>query len=200
VSPAGDLFGPQSEGQTPLPEELRVDLIPTWVSTLGDLYDAEQEGIAVATVGLHAGVDQLLDTVFLRRLHRAMFRNVWRWAGKTRTHDTNIGVPWPSVTTAMQDLVADARAWIDGATFDADEVAVRFHHRFEVVHPFANGNGRFGRIVADQLVVAMGRPAFTWGAGLDVDTADLRAAYLDALRRADRDPDDVAALLAFARS
>lgn len=79
------------------------------MATIGDLYDAEQENIARATIGLRPSVEQLLDTVYLRRLHRAMLGEVWRWAGKTRTHDTNIGIPWPQVTTALQDLIG-ARA------------------------------------------------------------------------------------------
>ena len=53
-------------------------------------------------------------------------------------------------------------------------------------------------MAADYLVAGLDRPSFTWGAGLDVTTDDLRAAYRDALRQADEG--DVAALLAFARS
>ncbi len=41
-------------------------------------------------------------------------------------------------------------------------------------------------------------PAFSWGSGNLVDTGELRAAYIGALRAADGH--DIAALLAFARA
>lgn len=75
-------------------------------------------------------------------------------------------------------------------------MAVRFHHRLVSVHPFPNG--RHGRIAADYLVAALDQGAFTWGAGRAVDTDDLRAAYRQALQRAD--DGHIAGLLAFARS
>jgi hypothetical protein len=48
---------------------------------------------------------------------------------------------------------------------------------------------------------ALGGVVITWGAGHHLlrDGPDWRA-YLDALQAADRDPDDVDALIAFARS
>ena len=39
-----------------------------------------------------------------------------------------------------------------------DEIAVRLHHRLVAVHPFANGNGRHARTVADVLIDAFDVP------------------------------------------
>ena len=66
------------------------------------------------------------------------------------------------------------------------------------IHPFPDGNGRHGRIAADYLVMALGRPRFDRGIGLDVNTEDLRAAYRNALQQADAG--DIEELVAFARS
>lgn len=48
---------------------------------------------------------------------------------------------------------------------------------------------------------SVGRPAFTWGSGRNLQgVSPDRGAYLSALRHADANPDDVTALAAFARS
>lgn len=64
--------------------------------------------------------------------------------------------------------------------------------------PIPVGDGRHGRVAADYLVMALGRPQFGWGFGLDLITADLRASYRRALQRADAG--DVKELVRFARS
>jgi fido (protein-threonine AMPylation protein) len=67
-----------------------------------------------------------------------------------------------------------------------------------VIHPFANGNGRHSRFMADLLVEKLGRPSFTWGGASLADEGALRARYIAALRSADNH--EIEPLLAFARS
>lgn len=52
--------------------------------------------------------------------------------------------------------------------------------------------------MADLLVEKLGRQSFSWGGGSLADIGELRAHYVAALRAAD--DDDIAQLLAFARS
>ena len=199
--PPSDLLGPVGDGGTTVHPDLTDHLIPTWIATLADLYEVEEAAIAAATFRRRPRPDQLLDDLYLRNLHRAMFGEVWRWAGRYRTHDVNIGaVPWPEVPALVRDLVADARAWVEAATYPADEVAVRFHHRLVQIHPFVNGNGRLSRFAADYLVVGLGQPRFTWGAGLAVGREELRARYRAALQDLDADRGAVGRLLGFCRS
>ncbi len=47
---------------------------------------------------------QPFDYSYLLGLHRDMFGDVWQWAGKLRTTDTNIGLPWGRVETRLFDL------------------------------------------------------------------------------------------------
>ncbi|MBK8120729.1 MAG: mobile mystery protein B [Sulfuritalea sp.] len=85
-----------------------------------------------------------------------------------------------------------------GATpLDADEIAVRFHHRLVAIHPFPNGNGRHARLMADLLVERLGHPSFTWGSRSLVDAGETRQRYIAALQAADAR--NIAPLLAFAR-
>jgi Fic family protein len=67
-----------------------------------------------------------------------------------------------------------------------DELAVRFHHRLVSIHPFANGNGRWSRMAGDLLAVQRGARRFTWGRANLQNIGDVRRAYIDALRAADK--------------
>jgi len=78
---------------------------------------------------------------------------------------------------------------------------LRFHHQLTKIHPFANGNGRHARMIADVVAVTNGQPEFTWGAGKDLVTeGDARTRYLAALRALDANEGDLKLLLDFARS
>lgn len=193
-----DPLVPAGDGHTALSEDDRRGLIPTHIASRGDLFEAEQRNIAAALLRRPPTVPQLLDDAYLRGLHRAMFGDVWRWAGRYRTSETNIGIAFHRITEAVRSLVEDVRAWVEFGTYPPDEIAVRFHHRLVQVHPFPNGNGRHSRIAADYLAQALGVRPLSWGAGLDVDTDGLRSAYRAALTRADEG--EISDLVAFARS
>ena len=197
----------EPDGATPLDPDDARGLIPTWVATREELNRVEAENIAKAVVWAASGrgpdtLAALLSDAALRNLHRRMYGDVWRWAGTYRSCDTNIGTHWPSIPTEVRDLAADTvmqTADPSALAWPADELAVRFHHRLVVIHAFPNGNGRHARLAADLLVALLGRPVFSWG-GHDLgEKTAMRAAYLDALRRADKSQ-DFAALVAFARS
>jgi Fic-DOC domain mobile mystery protein B len=193
-----DRLVPVGDGHTELSEEERLGLVPTYIATRGELFDAEQRNIAQTLLRRPPTVAKLLDDKFLRDLHEAMFDQVWEWAGRYRLRETNIGVAPNQIPTAIHTLVDDTKAWVEYGTYEPDELAVRFHHRLVAIHPFPNGNGRHGRIAADYLITSFDREPFGWGVGLDVDTDGLRAAYRTALQRADGG--DIAELLAFART
>ena len=185
-------------GHTELDWDERQRLIPSYIATRGDLNEAEERNISRALLGRQPTTDALLDDAYLRDMHRDMFGDVWEWAGRYRDRDTNIGVPFETISGSVRSLVLDARTWVEAETYEPDELAIRFHHRLVAIHPFPNGNGRHGRIVADLLVIRLGAARFSWGAMLDVETAHLRASYVGALQAADRGQMDH--LIAFARS
>ncbi len=108
------------------------------------------------------------------------------------------GTMWCLFHDALPALLGDVRYWVEHQTFESDELAVRFHHRLVWIHPFANGNGRHARLMADVVVQRLSRPAFTWGSADIVKAGDFRRSYIDALRAADKN--DMQPLLAFARS
>jgi Fic-DOC domain mobile mystery protein B len=192
---------PSDDHATPLTPEEEAQLVPSFIKTRDELNRAEQQAIADAArlvLRRPPNAERLLDSTYLLRLHRSMFKPVWKWAGKIRTTERNIGVePW-RIRTDLQQLLDDARAWVEHTSYPPDEIAVRFHHRLVAIHCFANGNGRHARLVADLLALALGQAAFTWGAGDLAPVGEVRSAYLAALKQADQH--DYAALLWFARS
>jgi Fic-DOC domain mobile mystery protein B len=189
------------DGNTPLSPEEQNDLLPdlTAKEELNEwerLNILEAYGWALDQRNLHR--QDPLTEAYLRELHRHMFDQTWRWAGKYRSTEKNIGIPHYQIRESLAALLGDTRYWLEHKTFEADEFAVRFHHRLVWIHPFANGNGRHARLMADILVQRQGRPAFTWGRADMIHPGDFRRQYIDALRAADAN--DITLILKFARS
>lgn len=115
-----------------------------------------------------------------------MFGAVWSWAGLYRPREVTIGIDPALISTAVRDLVLDARYWFDGdRPMPPDEAGWTFHHRLVKIHPFRNGNGRHARQITDLLLRAKSAQPFTWGSA-DLNAAGkVRDAYLAALRAAD---------------
>lgn len=181
----GDPLLPLGDGHTPLDGDDREGLKLTYITTRSELNEAEQENILRARHGRrHPTLQALLDDKYLRDLHRAMFGDVWAWAGSYRRLETSIGIDPARIAVGVRDLVADTKIWAEHE--EPLCVAVRFHHRLVSIHPFPNGNGRHGRQAADYLMEALKQPPFTWGAvGGRGDVERTRRRYLAALREAD---------------
>ena len=192
------LFDEDDEANTPLTEEERAQLIPTYITQRRELNEAELANISEATKWLSSRKREVLDDAFLRELHKRMFGKVWQWAGEYRTTPRNIGIDAYRIPMEVRQLVDDVRYQVEHETYPPDEIAVRFSHRLVSIHPFPNGNGRHSRMVADLLAVQLGQKPFTWGRMSLVDPNATRKAYIAALQAADGH--DIEALLAFARS
>ncbi len=188
----GDPLLPLGDGHTPLDDDDRQGLKLSYITTRSELNEAEEENILRARHGRRRPTLQaLLDDKYLRDLHRAMFGDVWAWAGSYRRLETSIGIDPAQIAVGVRDLVADTKIWAEHE--EPLCAAVRFHHRLVSIHPFPNGNGRHGRQAADYLMEALKQPPFTWGAvGARGDVEGTRRRYLAALREADNG--DVAAL------
>src|ERR1700678_2200819 len=88
-----DLFE-QPDDATPLtPEEMR-ELIPAYIAYRRELNEAEQENIARAQDWALSRRRDPLSEKFIRDLHRHMLGDVWRWAGKFRTSQRNLGIDY----------------------------------------------------------------------------------------------------------
>ncbi len=183
-------WGHEPPGATPLGVEEFDQLIPTDVATRADLNAVERDNILSARIWAFirsrpSDVDTLLAIPKLDDIHRRMFGDVWKWAGKRRTRHTNIGVDPASVVTHLQDACDDARYWHRNDVFGTIERAVRIHHRLVQVHPYVNGNGRHARFVADLYLHVTGESPLPWKPD-ESDTSASRAMYIAALQHADQ--------------
>jgi len=123
---------------------------------------------------------------FIRELHAAVMNNIDHdSAGRFRRTDL-IGIagrdirPTPSVLIEeeLAQAIDDYYAGLEDGRYPLFE-ALRFHHRFEVVHPFTDGNGRVGREVLNYMLLRARFPRLLF-LGSD------RERYLRALQMADQ--------------
>ena len=192
-----DLFE-EPDAATRLTVEEKRDLLLSHITYRHELNHAEQENILRGQAWAFARRRDLLTDGFIKDLHRRMLGDVWRWAGKFRTSEKNLGVPFYEIAPTVRQLLDDTQAWVDAKAYPADEIAVRFSHRLVQIHPFANGNGRHSRLMADLLVMRLGGERFTWGSANLEAVGTVRQRYIAAVRAADAH--DWAPLLRFARS
>jgi Fic-DOC domain mobile mystery protein B len=192
-----DLFEQPVDATPLMPEEMR-ELIPGHIAYRRELNEAEQENISRGQDWALGRRRDLLSEKFIKDLHEHMLGDVWRWAGKFRTSERNLGIAHYEISVAVRQLLDDTKAWIELGSFPPDEIAVRFHHRLVQIHPFPNGNGRHSRLMADFLVISLGAERFSWGSASLQKAGDLRQRYIAALQAADNH--DIRPLLAFARS
>ena len=194
-----DMFQ-EPEDATPLEGEEKQGLLQAWIVTRAELNKAEQDNMEEALAwAFRARVVDLVSTRFANRLHKRMLGRVWSWAGSFRTTERNIGIPPFLIGAHVAELFDEVSYWMDHHTYPPDEIAVRLHYRLVAIHPYANGNGRHARLMADLLAKQLGRPGFSWGAdSVGLDIATVRHAYVGSLRAADSG--DIKRLLEFARS
>jgi Fic-DOC domain mobile mystery protein B len=193
-----------SDGNTPIRPEEAEQLLPR-ISTMGELNEYEALNILRAREWAFDSRTMKstdpLEEPYVRELHHRMFDNVWKWAGTYRQTERNIGCDPKEIVQRIPQLLANTRYWLENKTFSPDEALLRFHHQLTKIHPFANGNGRHARMIADVVAVKHGTAEFTWGAGKDlVAPGDASTRYLAALRTLDANENDVKSLLEFARS
>lgn len=186
-------------GQTPLDPDEAAQLIPRHITTQGALDEWEQANILRAVQwAARKGKLDVLTEGYCRELHRRMLDRTWRWAGRFRQSDKNIGCPWKEVPMRLHQLLGNTSFQLAQKVFPLDEAAARFHHQLVLVHPFPNGNGRHSRLMTDCLLKQQGGRPFTWGQQNFVAAGELRQRYIDALRAADGG--DIGLLMDFVRS
>lgn len=190
------------EGQSPIDEDEKVGLIIETISTRGELDEFEQKNIENAiswTLSRNYKLEEILSEKFMLEVHKRMFGEVWKWAGKFRKSNKNIGVDKFKIQTELRKLIDDCKYWIDHKVFEPDEIAVRFKHRLVQIHLFPNGNGRHARLCADILISqGLKKPIFTWGRTNLSKKGELRKEYLEAIYAAD--DGSYKLLIEFARS
>lgn len=190
----------RDDGATPLDESETFGLKQFWISNRDQLNELEFANISRALADRYwhrLSTSEILDDLVLRQLHKAMFSNVWEWAGKYRTTEKNIGCDSREISVRVRELCQSAKLWFNGG-MPIDEAGCKFHFDLVAIHPFANGNGRHARAATNLLLESVGSTPFTWGRAELLTPSETRSTYISALRAADRG--DLGPLLAFVRT
>ena len=178
------------EGQTLLVEEEKQGIKIKSITTQIELDEFEQLNIEKAvewTLRVKLKAERILTEKFIKDLHKKMFDDVWKWAGKFRQSDKNIGISWTKIGIELKYLIDDTKYWIENKTFSPEEIAIRFKHRIVSIHCFPNGNGRHSRMMADIISeFIFGNEIFTWQESNMVKADETRDDYITALREADK--------------
>jgi Fic-DOC domain mobile mystery protein B len=191
-----------AEGQTPLDEEEKQGLKIKSITTQGELDEFEQLNIEKAVEWtIHANLkrERILTEKFIKDLHRKMYGDLWKWAGKFRRTEKNIGIQWIQIGIELKNLLDDTNYWIEHGTFSPEEIAIRFKHRIVSIHCFPNGNGRHSRMMADIIMESIfEKELFSWHQSTLMKEKAVRAAYIASLKKADEG--DIGPLIQFAKN
>lgn len=108
------------------------------------------------------------DESFIKELHRILTQNTYdtrRWQlgerpGEYKKHDyvtgkEEIGAAPEDVAEEMKELLSEL---VNVKNHDALTATAYFHAKFENIHPFADGNGRVGRLAMNYFLIMHGHP------------------------------------------
>ncbi len=189
-------FGEHIEGETPIYDlsGLKID----GIATRAELNYFEALNINKAHVKYLTGRLTKRTAPFTYewclKLHKHMFGDVWKWAGKIRTEDVNIGSKFYAVPEHLASLVEDI-AFRRTTSMSHVEQAAMIHHRAVQIHPFLNGNGRWARMLANIWMRLNGQPITQWPEEVIGTSSVVRQEYISAIKKADdSDLDDLIAM------
>lgn len=174
------------DGQTPLPLELQKGLRPKNVQTVGELDEYEEQNIAQGLVWLEGSNAESLDYSFWVTLHKKLFGDVWNWAGQIRTHELNNPdfVLSHHIRTELAKIIGDAKYWLGHDTYPKKEIIARIHEKLLTIHPFANGNGRWSRILTEHICFKNGIEVPRWNIKNKNEPEKRRKKYIEAVELA----------------
>ena len=125
----------------------------------------------------------------LLRAHGILMRDLVSEAGRFRSGGIGVFKDGELVHMApparlVPDHVRNLLRWVETSKPHPLVKSCVFHYEFEFIHPFADGNGRMGRMW-NTLLLCQWKPIFAW---IPVETVirERQSAYYDALEESDR--------------
>ena len=96
------------EGATPLDPDELAGLKYKHITTREQLDELEQANIVTGLLWLKKNItrDDVLTNNFAMDLHKALFKDVWTWAGTFRLTEKNIGIDTFGISVALRNLLA----------------------------------------------------------------------------------------------
>lgn len=125
-----------------------------------------------------------IDENLIKKLHQIVVKDIEKeYAGIYRTGQVRIlGADFiPPNYIKIPDLINKLIKWYYSEAKDyylLDQVAI-FHHKFEAIHPFFDGNGRTGRLLMNIKLMEKGYPPI-------IVASNERKKYLNSLNKANK--------------
>ncbi len=172
-------------GATPLSLEELEGLLPKFITTRQELYDAEFKNTSEALKKYFLSKRKYKFSIEnFYKIHKEMFGKVWIWAGKKRKSNKNIGVDQIQIEIQLKILIGDFHYWCD-QSFDIIEISGMLHSRLVYIHPFNNGNGRWARFIVNIFLRDNLNAYIDFPEDELALTTTIRIEYIKALQKAD---------------
>ncbi len=102
------------DAATPLTADERNGLIPSHITLRRELNEVEHAGILAADGWAFSRRRDVPGKKFLCRLHKEMFKSVWKWAGEySRETGRSIGADCYKIAPDLHQLIDDVKYWIE---------------------------------------------------------------------------------------
>jgi Fic family protein len=174
--------------RAPLTDVAAAELDPTEGETAAWVAD----NLATVAAAVNEAHGARLSFKTLHRWHRSLmngarhlpanqigaFRNAQGWIGGTSPLDAALVTPPPD---RVSGLARDVVGFVNRTDIDPITQAAAAHAQFEIVHPYADGNGRVGRVLVGWLLTR--RLGLVSPPPVSVRIASDRGAYLAGLTR-----------------
>lgn len=144
------------------------DGVTSYTGDLRTLFEIRNAKEANEMVLVSFQAKRALDACFIKELHRVLIQNTYdmrRWQlgerpGEYKLHDyvtgkLEIGAAPEDVAEEMDELLLELTEISDRNVLTA---AAYFHAKFENIHPFADGNGRTGRLAMNYFLIMHNHP------------------------------------------
>lgn len=173
------------EGNTiPLNEVRKIlsgDKIQLKNKTLREIYDLRNTKDTFFSI---VDSKKPLSIDFIINTHKQLMKDVDERIG-FRRHDVRViksrfdSAPYFRIEKEMQELI---NWYKENKKINPFVLSVMFHHKFEKIHPFSDGNGRTGRLIMNYILIKNNYPPI-------IITKKNRDKYLEALESADKSED-----------
>ncbi len=146
--------------------------------TLREIYDLQnQEEVFFGLLDSNKNINHK----FIQDVHEKLIKNIDKRTGY-RTRDIRV-IKAGFKSTPAWYVKADMDLLLEWYKKNKNKLhpfvlAVGFHHKFEKIHPFMDGNGRTGRMIMNYILMKHNYPPV-------IIRNKLRSEYLDALKEAD---------------
>src|SRR5260370_29555004 len=133
-------------GASPIDPDEAKGLIPAHLKLPRELNEYEESNMLEATAWLFARRrGDPLDERFIHVVHGRMFDQTWKWAGKSRRTDKNIGVSSVEIPVRLRQMLGDVRAQITHQAYSHVKIAARPHQSLAALQVFPNATSRHAR-------------------------------------------------------